>query len=247
MKLHAGVTVRRVAVAAAVVAVCATAVVLAPVVLRGLEVFQVREVEVVGTRLMDPYTVVRAAGLDGAASVFDDADRWRYGVLTLPLVERVEVRRRLPGAVEVRVHEVEPVALVASPSLRPVDAAGSLLPVETAGALLDLPLLTGVDVESGRVTGARGILDTLVTLRRTAPELAERVSQLDATGETLRVTFREHRAEALLPAVATEVDLRQLRLAMSDLTARGELGRVQRIDLRFRDQVVVSFLTSPVS
>ncbi|HSH45893.1 MAG TPA: FtsQ-type POTRA domain-containing protein, partial [Longimicrobiales bacterium] len=130
--------VLRVAGLAGVTALLAATPFLAPKALRHLDVFHVREVEVTGTHLLDPYTLVRAAGLDEASSVFDDPDRWLFGVLTLPLVESVEVRRKLPAGVEIRVREVEPVALVAGSTLRPVDAAGRLLPVETAGALLDL-------------------------------------------------------------------------------------------------------------
>lgn len=220
---------------------------LAPKALRHLDVFLVREVEVTGTRLLDPYTLVRAAGLGEASSVFDDPERWMFGVLTLPLVESVEVRRRLPAGVEIRVREVEPVALVTGSTLRPVDASGRLLPLETAGALLDLPLLTGVEVEAGRVHGVEGVLGTLVALRGAAPDLMERVSQVDASPASVRLLFRDLGAEALLPARATPAEIRQLRLAVTDLTARGELDTVRRIDLRFRDQVVVSFLTSSVS
>lgn len=232
---------------AVLVLLCVAAPVLGSRALRHLDVFRVRQVEVIGTRFIEPYAVLRAAGLVRDANVFDDGERWRMGVLTMPLVEEVEIRRRLPGAVEVHVREVEPVALVAGRTLRPVDAAGTLIPLDPAGVLLDLPLLTGVEISGGRLVRGAGVLNTLVALRRSAPELAERVSQLEAQGRMVRVVFRDETAEALLPLETTDVQIRQLRLAVADLTSRGELRNVRRIDLRFRDQVVVSFLTSPVS
>lgn len=232
---------------AALVLLCAAAPLMGARAVRHLDAFRVRQVTVMGTRFLDPYTVVRAAGLDEDANVFDDAERWRLGVLTLPLVDEVDVQRRLPGAVEIHVREVQPVALVAGPTLRPVDALGRLVSLEPSGVLLDLPVVTGVEIRAGRVTGGAGVLETLVRLGRTAPELAERVSQLEADGRTVRVVFRDETAEALLPLHTTDVQLRQLRLAVADLASRGELRNVRRIDLRFRDQVVVSFLTSPVS
>lgn len=218
--------------------------------LRQLDGFQVRRVDVIGTRFLEPYAVVQAAGLDTLSSVFDDADAWRAGVLTLPLVDDAVVRRRLPGTVEIVVREAQPVALVAGESLEAVDARGRLLPLDLAGAGLDLPLLSGVALRDGRLSAADGglqALETLLSLRSEAPELAERVSQVQREGAQLRVVFRDEAAEALLPLDATGVQMRQLRLAFADLVSRGELPRVRRIDLRFRDQVVVSFLSSPVS
>ena len=236
-------------VLAVVVLLMAGGATVAPRALRGVDTFRVQRVEVIGTRLMEPYDVVRAAGLVRASSVFDDPDRWRAGVMTLPLVTGVEVRRRLPSTVEITVTEVEPVALVAGPELRAVDASGWLLPLDPAGASLDLPILGGVEAKGGKLVPAEAAraLEALVALRRDAPELAERVSQIERGAGMLRVVFRDETAEALLPLDATELQVRQLRLAFADLRLRGELPRVRRIDLRFRDQVVVSFLSRPVS
>lgn len=236
--------------AAAALVLLITAAGLGPRVLRDVESFRVRRVEVIGTRFMDPYAVVQAAGLGPGASVFDDAERWRAGVLTLPLVAAVEVRRKLPATIQVMVTEVEPVALVAAETLRAVDAAGRLIPLDPAGAALDLPILAGVTLRDGRIgpePGARAALDALVALARDAPQLAGRISQIERTPGLLRVVFRDGSAEALLPLNASALELRQLRLAYADLVSRGELRNVTRIDLRFRDQVVVSFLSSPVS
>lgn len=238
---------RRLGIAAGVAGVAVSAW-FAPGLLRSVDAFRIRQVEVVGTRFIEPYTVVRAAGLDRPASVFDDADTWRAGVRTLPLVASVEVRRTLPGTVTLDVREVAPVALVGGSILRPVDAGGRLLELDPAGDVLDLPIVVGAPVQGSYVTGPGASAVALLTaLAGRAPELAERVSQVVVSGEALRIAFRDDAVEALLPAHPSDVQLTQLRLAFADLLARGELGRVRTIDVRFRDQVVVSFLGTPVS
>ncbi|MFP4624149.1 MAG: cell division protein FtsQ/DivIB, partial [Gemmatimonadota bacterium] len=198
---------------------------------------------------LEPYSVVRAAGLDRPASVFDDADAWRAGVLTLPLVADVRVRRTLPGTVTLEVREDEPVALVAAGTLRPVDGAGRLLELDPAGAMLDLPVLSGVTLAGATVAGGESAaaVATVARLLRRAPAVAERLSQAHLSGGRLRLSFRDSRAEALLPPAATDVQVTQLRLAVADLAARGELESVQTIDVRFHDQVVVSFGRRTVS
>lgn len=220
----------------------------APGALRDMDAFRVRQVEVVGTRFLDPYVVVRAAGLDNRASIFDSAASWRSGIRTLALVEEVRVRRVYPWQVLVEVRESEPVALVAAASLRPVDASGRLLELDPAGAALDLPVVTGVAIEGRRVAAgtSASAITTLAALLQREPDVADRVSQAALDGDRLRLTFRDADPEALLPAAATSVELTQLRLALADLAARGELGAVRTIDVRFRDQVVVSFLDKPV-
>lgn len=219
----------------------------APTALRGLEVFRVSHVEVVGTRFLDPYTVVRAAGLDATSSIFDNAAAWRSGVRTLAMVEEVRVRRVYPSKVLLEVRESEPVALVAGRSLRPVDAAGRLLELDPAGQGLDLPILTGVRLDGGRVEkgASTAAVATVATLLSRVPAVAARVSQAELTGGHLTLTFREAGPTALLSTAATPVELTQLKLALADLTARGELEKARTIDVRFRDQVVVSFLDKP--
>jgi cell division septal protein FtsQ len=221
----------------------------APVLLRHLGSFRVRSVEVTGTRFLEPYAVVRAAGLDRNASVFDDTDEWRAGILTLPLVEDVRIRRGMPGTVKLEVREVEPVALVADGSLRPVDARGRVLELEPAGIVLDLPVVVGAPLKEGRVATPAGAsaIATLAALSVRAPQMAGRISQVEVSGGALRLMFRDVALEAVLPAHPSDVQLLQLRLAHADLRARGELDQVRIIDVRFRDQVVVSFLNPPVS
>jgi hypothetical protein len=79
------------------------------------------------------------------------------------------------------------------------------------------------------------------------PALWERVSQVEAVRGGLRVVFRGPAPEALFPLDASPRHLTQLRLAQADLASKGELARAGRIDVRFRDQVVVSFLRKSVS
>jgi hypothetical protein len=227
----------------------ALAAIYGPRLVRELDLFRVEQVEVLGVRYLEPYAVVRAAGITEASSVFDSRAEWREGVLALPLVVDARVRRRFPSTVAIEVREVEPVALLAGGELRPVDAWGRILDLEPAGAILDLPILVGGLIEDGRLVGPAGAsaLTFLGLLREHPGSWSDRVSQIELMATGLRVIFRGDGPDALMPLRPTDMHVTQLRLAYADLAARGELGRVRRIDVRFRDQVVVSFLRIPVS
>jgi len=224
----------------------------APALLRRSDAFGVRRVEVVGTRFLAPHEALAWSGITAASSVFDDPETWRAALLRHVLVADAQVERRLPGTVVLRVVEAVPVALVAAPELRPVDAAGRLLPIDAAGADLDLPVLAvEPTIQDGAVADdvALGLIALLAAVQRADPDLAGRISTVEpARGGGVLVVLREPAGlEALLPADGGEPPLRELRAALADLTVRGELAAVRRVDVRFRDQAIISFTHSATS
>src|SRR5690606_37060102 len=106
-----------------------------------LEIFHVREVEVRGVRYLDRETVVELLGLEPGASVWGDVSAWAERVAAHPLVEDVEVRRRVPNGLRVLVTERTPIALAPTPTLEPLDAEGYRLPLDPGEYRLDLPVI----------------------------------------------------------------------------------------------------------
>jgi cell division protein FtsQ len=195
-------------------------------VLRHLDFFRVQKVEVVGARYLAPPDVVRRMQVDTTASVWDDLRPLRARLREHPQVASVDVERRLPGTLVVRVREHLPVAFVPGDGgLRVVDARGVALPIDPAAARLDLPVVPTRDTIVLRVLGE---------LRAEAPELFDRVSDVRRVGAELRMRFPAF-------AVRTTADVTARRLAdivpvERDLARRG--ARVSELDLRFRDQVI---------
>ncbi len=226
------------------------AVALTPRLLRRLPIFRVERVEVVGTRYLAPHLALAESGITERSNLFDDPAPWRAALLAHPLVADLTIEREFPGTLVLRIVEVEPVALVATPVLRPVDGRGRVLPIEPAAEDVDFPVIavrSELD-EDGRLadTTAVRLVEALDRLGRLAPGLVARVSAIaPLDGGTFRLLLREPaRGEALLPADFNALRIEQLRLALADLDAKRELSRVRRIDVRFRDQVVVSLTSS---
>jgi hypothetical protein len=134
--------VGRVVAASAVAVVLLAAPWWGPPVLRPFGFFAVRRVEVVGTRYLSPAAVVAALGLEPRASVWSDTRALERRLAALPGVRSVEVTRRLPSALVVKVEEVEPVALAEGPAgLVPVDDSGRPLPYDPAETPVDAPVV----------------------------------------------------------------------------------------------------------
>lgn len=199
----------------------------APPLLRRLDFFHVRHVEIVGARYLEPDEILRRMQVDTSVSVWDPTDPFRRRVAAHPLVRDVAIERKLPGTLVVRIVEHAPVALVPADSgLRAYDERGVALPIDPASAEVDVPIVAIPD---------SGTLRLLGVVRTRAPGLYRRLSEIrrDGPGELLFVL--DSFPVRALTGVTLE-RLTDLELVERDL-ARRRL-RATELDLRYRDQVI---------
>lgn len=200
----------------------------APLLLRRMSFFRVRHVEVVGARYVEPGDLVDRLRVDTLASVWDATAAWEARVRQHPLVDEVEIDRRLPGTLVVRLVEHVPVALVPTASgFRVYDERGIALPIDPAKADVNAPILSRADTALLRLLGVA---------RRSAPALYGRLSEIrrEGSGRELVVLLDS------LP-VRTLADVSLQRLEDAELVDRDLARRRLRateLDLRFRDQVI---------
>ncbi len=231
--------------------VCAACVVTsiaagAPAVLRRMDAFQVQRVEIRGTRYLAAYDALVESGITRASNIFDEFRPWRERLLRHPMVLDAQIERALPNTIRVAITETEPVALVRTPELQPVDARARALPINPAAMDIDLPVLarTARPDSSGYFSDGqtRAAIGVLNALRLRDARLYSWVSEAAPAGEQgIMLRLRQPRgATALVSADPRALRLREIEVTLSDLSARGELSRLKRIDARFRDQIVVS-------
>lgn len=241
-------TRRRLAAVFALAALGTAIAASAPSVLQRVDAFRVRRVEVRGTHFLAPHDALRQSGIDSTSNVFDDFEPARRALEEHPLIASARIEPHVPGTVRIYIEEAEPVALVATPELQPVDHTGRLLPVKPGLAPLDLPVISvRVAPHDGNVVEppVLGVLNTLEFIRRGEPMLYDWISDAaPARGTGIRLTLRSPEgATAFVSNDPRQLRLRELRLALADLAARGELNRLSRVDARWSGQIVVS-LTS---
>ncbi len=196
-------------------------------ILRSMDFFNVRRVEVEGARYASAEEIVALMQVDTTASLWDDLDPVAARVREHPQVRDVRIGRRLPGTLVVRVTEDPPIALVnTTRGMSVTDAAGQPLPVDPTRTDVDLPVLASRDTL---------LLRLLAEAREELPTLYARVSEArrGARGEVILV-LPEHRVIA--PADVSVWRLADVLVVEEDLAKRAL--RVAELDLRFRDQVV---------
>ncbi len=233
-------------------ALLGTAAFWGPPLLRRVPWFTVERVEVSGARLLAPHEVLAASGIHAGQNVWDDPAGWTASLRAHPVVADAEVSRNLPGTLRIRIEERRPVALLDAGTLRPATATGQLLPVDPARAAVDLPLVRPAHASPGDSVGpdARAMLAEIGRLDQLDPELAARVSEVrTAPAGDLMLVLSRPAAEVLLPRGAGSARLGQLHAVVRDVERRsaaatgaperGAEAELVRIDLRFRDQIVV--------
>ena len=221
-----------------------------PRVLREMEWFRVRRVEISGTRLLAPHQVLAAAKIPAGENVWDDLGRLESAIAAHPAIASVNVSRVLPGTLRIRVEEKRPVAYVEAGALAPITARGELLPIDPTRARMDLPLIRGA-WEKQPAALRRALLAETERITQADPTLLAHVSEIRGQNGKLDVLVLSHPlAEILLPVGADIDRLAQLRAVLADLERRlppDSLGRpaaAAHVDLRFQEQIVVRLPSS---
>ncbi|HUF31157.1 MAG TPA: FtsQ-type POTRA domain-containing protein [Gemmatimonadaceae bacterium] len=199
----------------------------APRALSRLTFFDVRHVDVAGTRLLEPANVVAMMDIDSTLSVWGDHTAMAARIAEHPQIAEAHISKRLPSTLVVRVREVPPVAFISTPrGLRALDERGDTLPLDPLRVDASLPIVARTDTT---------ILQLLGALREDAPALFDRISEVRReAGDELTLIMPPLRVRA-------RTDLSSSRLSdilpvERDLARRQ--ARVVELDLRYRDQVV---------
>ena len=198
-----------------------------PRLLRDVDFFRVRRVEIAGLQYLDPAKVVSALKLSPKASVFDDPSPLARRVLAIRGVTSVDVGRRIPGTLEVALEETVPVALASRGNeLAMLDARGRVLPFDPLRSAPDLPLAANGDAIVTRV---------LARVRDADPDLFARVGAAWRVGPDVVLEVGGRRFW-----FGAQVSAEDIRAVTAVEQALARSGRpYQELDGRFAGQVIV--------
>ena len=198
-----------------------------PLLMRRMDYFRVRRVEIVGARYVAPSDILAKLHVDTTASVWDPTSALAKRVASHPEIQHVAVRRKLPGTLVIEVTERVPIALVpASGVLRVYDERGVALPIDPARVDVDAPVIPERDV---------ALLRLLSRIRRGMPAFYGRISEVRRAGRDEIVLVLEKQSVRMMEDVSLD-RLADIAPVEEDLARRQV--RVAEIDLRFRDQVI---------
>lgn len=214
--------------------------------LRTAPALAVASVEVVGLRRLPEAAVLAAAGIEGGTNIFAvDPEAVADRLEALPGIRRARVVRHLPDRVALVVEEREPYALVnvrGGGGLLWIDADGHLVAPERRPGPPPLPILSGVEPVGAAADGPvadrlHAGLALLRAVQRTGGRIAGRISEIDLEPADGPVLYTVDGVEVRVGHEAWDDRLARLDGVLGELDERGE--RVESVDLRFRDLVVL--------
>lgn len=198
-----------------------------PFILRRIPFFRVRRVELIGVRYLAPNRVLDAMHLAPDQNVFDPLGGAEQGVEGLIGVVSVQIDRRLPGTLRVRVIERQPAAFVSGPDgMIALDCDAHPLPYDPAESGLDLPIVSRADTVLTRA---------LCTVRASDSTMYQSVD-VAQLGPGAAVALALDHQRVLLPTVPTTEDIRAVGAVQRELAASGRSYR--ELDARFDGWVV---------
>ena len=200
-----------------------------PLLLRELDFFRVRKVEILGARYTPPAELLDRMKVDTTRSVWDPMGPIETRLRSHPQLSDVIVTRRLPGTLVVQVTERRPVALVNGPGgLRAVDERGVRLPLDPSRTPVDAPVVTAAPKDTA-------VYHLLSLMQRDAPALYAKLSSVRSVGSDEIVLQIADLTVRAMTSV-TLARLGDIKPVERDL-ARRQL-RPAELDLRYRDQVI---------
>lgn len=199
----------------------------APPIMRRMDFFRVRQVEVRGGRYTPAEEVRALLAIDTTFSIWNPLDSLEARVATHAQVSSATISRRFPATLVVRIEEHEPVALVpGSGGMKAYDATGRALPLDPSRTPVDVPIVPRADTTLFRLLGdirqaARDVFARVNEVRR----VSRNVVSLDLVDFTVLVS----------PAIGVE-RLQQVSSVEAELASRRV--RLRELDFRYRDQVI---------
>lgn len=207
--------------------------------------FAVAVVEVRGNHRVSGERIRAAAGIPPGANLWTvDPQAVSARVLALPGIRRVEVIRQAPNHVVLQVEERRPFTLVSSGRLYWLDEEGRALGEAPAAVAPPVPVVSGLSEEELATAGTapgprvRAALALIRSLLRTGSPLSAEISEIDMSGRDGPVLYTVDGIEVRLGAEDWAERLARLEGVLGQVASQDH--GVSAIDLRFRDQVVLT-------
>ncbi len=209
---------------------------------------KVKRVTIEGNRIVETAEIMQLIKVAKNSQLQDvDLMAVRRDILSHHFIKDVVVERDLPATLRVTIEERVPLAIINGSEILYLDEDGVVLPHSISKQLIDLPVLTGIPAESQATPGKtlkspdiQEALKILATSKMVSKELYHMISEVRLrNGGDIVLYAAEHGVPIFFGHGDIASKLIRLETFWNDVVREQGSEKLQYVDLRFDDQVVV--------
>ena len=211
----------------------------------------VEYIEIDGARILPHHLLLSAVNVP-TQSLLDTVDLYiiKRRLLKHPYIQSVNINRSYPDKLRIEVTEREPIASILNDHLLYVDTAGILLPAIESEIPMDLPIITGISDLKPEEIGTKlknKEIETAVKILQTSimvdTSLFHFISEVNMnSGQDIIITTTEPAVPIILGRDDYAAKLLIFQSFWTNFVKTNDVNKVQHIDLRYTDQVVVNWI-----
>ncbi|MFQ5824426.1 MAG: cell division protein FtsQ/DivIB [bacterium] len=208
------------------------------------ELFQLKEIKIEGTQFIKKDELRKYVRIDTLKNIFDiDLRAIERQVSQHPLVQEVQVSRRLPSLLIIKIVERAPIALVNNIELFAIDERGRVLPKFHPAMLCDYPIISNIMINKGYINKSEEVKKLLIFLeylKKHQFKLYCRISEISIS-QNVGVFF--YLTDGTVPVLMGLEDLEKkgenLMEVLKLLDSEKHVPQIEYFDLRYAGQVIV--------
>jgi cell division septal protein FtsQ len=209
-------------------------------------------IEIVGNRMVSTEKIL---GICGFSKKKDKEIKINIDAIAIQLMEYkyikgISITRRPPQILNITVEEYDPVAFIYGKGLNLIDEQGFLIPIPDSKITWDLPFISGLREGLGKLGSKTVAADAYVALEIVRyledenPLLASMISQIDlSNSKTIELHLIKGGAKIRVNRESFYRELFVLKNYIANYLDWGELAKIEYIDLRFENQLIVKSKT----
>ncbi len=216
------------------------------------DLYKKDNIEIKGNRLVTSDKILRICGFAGSNNpeVKVNFDSLASRLMKLKYIKGISITHRPPQLLNITVEEYEPVAFIYGKGLNLIDRDGFLIPVPFRNLLWDFPFISGIDQKlgvQGKMTTASDAylaLEIVRYLDDENPLLASMISEINlGNKKSIELYMIKGGTKIRVNRDSFYKELFILKNYVANYLDWSELARIDYIDLRFKNQLIVKSKT----
>jgi cell division septal protein FtsQ len=214
--------------------------------------FRRSDLEITGNRMVSQENISRICGFTSKKDieVKINIDSLATQLMEFKYIKGISITRRPPRILNITVEEYDPVAFIYGKGLNLIDGEGYLIPIPESQLIWDLPYISGIKQGLGRIGYQTGAADAYLALEIVRyiedenPLLASMVSEINlSNSKTIELHLIKGGTKIRITRESYYRELFVLKNYIANYLDWGQLAKIDYIDLRFENQLIVKTKT----